>query len=178
MYQETTDSLSHLQARPPAASGHQRGRPAFPHAPCATDESTLGLWNPTRVHTCNDWCGARDLHRLRRNRRRARRPGDAVQLAEQQRERVSIKRHEDGCTATGTEYHRYRVRVDRPAAAAPDFDKFTRADDIPPADVRQAIEETREAVESKPVAEPASRTESFADFPEALGDDPDDDLPF
>ena len=93
-------------------------------------------------------------------------------------ERVSIKRHEDGCTATGTEYHRYRVRVDRPAAAAPDFDKFTRADDIPPADVRQAIEETREAVESKPVAEPASHTESFADFPEALGDDPDDDLPF
>ena len=89
-------------------------------------------------------------------------------------ERVSIKRHEDGCTTTGTKYHRYRVRVDRPAADAPDFDKFTKADDIPPDDARQAIEETREAVESQPVA--ASPAGSLEDFPEALDDG--DDLPF
>lgn len=85
-------------------------------------------------------------------------------------ERISIKRHADGCTTTGTKYKRYRLRVDRPAAAAPNFDEFTKADDIPPADVQQAIEETRKA----------SRTESFEDFPEALDDDDDDDadLPF
>ena len=92
-------------------------------------------------------------------------------------ERISIKRHEDGCTATGTKYHRYRVRVDRPAARTPDFDKFTRADDIPPGDVQQAIEETRQVVESQPVAETASRTESFEDFPKALDGD-DGGLPF
>ncbi len=91
-------------------------------------------------------------------------------------ERISIKRHEDGCTTTGTKYHRYRVRVDRPAADAPNFDKFTKADDIPPGDVRQAIEETREAVESQPAAVP--RAESFEDFPEALEDDDEEDLPF
>lgn len=91
-------------------------------------------------------------------------------------ERVSIKRHEDGCTTTGTKYHRYRVRVDRPAADAPNFAKFTKADDIPPDDAQQAIEETRKAVEPQPVA--ASRAESFEDFPKALEDDDEDDLPF
>ena len=59
------------------------------------------------------------------------------------------------------------------AADAPDFDKFTKADDIPADDARQAIEETREAVESQTVA--ASPAGSLEDFPEALDDD---DLPF
>lgn len=88
-------------------------------------------------------------------------------------ERVSIKRHEDGCTTTGTRYHRYRVRVDRPAAGAPNFDKFTKADDVAPAD--------RAAVESAPGAPSVSAAaETFEDFPEALDDDDDDDdgLPF
>ena len=53
------------------------------------------------------------------------------------------------------------------------------SDDIPSGDVQQAIEDTRNVVESQPVAEAASHTEeSFDDFPEALDDDVDNGLPF
>ena len=60
------------------------------------------------------------------------------------------------------------MRVDRAAADAPNFDKFTKADDIPPGDVEQAIEGTHQT---------AARAGGLEDFPEALDDD-DDDLPF
>lgn len=103
-------------------------------------------------------------------------------------ERISIKRHKDGCTTTGTKYKRYRLRVDRPAVDAPDFGKFTRADDMPPGDARQVVEDTREAVESQRVegesrpvlvqeAMGPSTSQGFAEVPEALDDD-GDDLPF
>ena len=90
-------------------------------------------------------------------------------------ERVGIKRVADDAKKG---YHRFVVRVDRAVgdAEVPDFSTFAAPGDVAPDD--------RAALDAAPIAPPgpapsgSGTSESFEDFPKALDDDVDDDLPF
>ena len=88
-------------------------------------------------------------------------------------ERLYVKRHKDKVNSAGTRYQAFSVRVEGRRAQP----KLDRAAQIPPEQKAETLErESRPAPEEEVVD--SHEPEKFSDFPEALDDDVDDDLPF
>ena len=98
--------------------------------------------------------------------------GEFAKLKPHPGERVGIKRVPDSEKG----YRRYVVKVDRPVSDAevPDFNTFAAPGDVAP-EHRAPLESEHTATTAQT---PDISPESFDDFPQALDDDTDDDLPF